>query len=520
MAQETEDIQSLKKIVKGAGWIFIGMIISKILSIVYRVFIARYFGPGDYGLFALGLVVLSFVGMIARLGLHSGVVRYVPFYEARGDKARVKGIVLSALKIITLVSVVMAFFMFIFSEEIAVLGFHNMELVGILQILALSVPFVCLFYVFNFSFVGFQKLKYQVYSEHIFSNIAKIVFVVVFGLLGLGVYGIAWSYTIAAILTLFLSAYFLQKRVFPVFKTGVKPIYMNRKLLSFSIPLLFAGFMSFIISSIDTLMLGYFKTVTDVGVYNAAAPTAYVLNVIPGALTVIFLPIITGLYSKGKIKELYSVYKTVFKWMFYFNIPLLAVMMAFPGQIINILFGIEYAGYAGVSMTLLFLSVGTFLVGISIFFSNVLSMLEKTKHILYIIIAAAIVNLLLNWLLIPTYGIGGAAFASMITHASSVALMFLVSWYYIRMVPASFGLIKSILAAMISIILVNTVARLFITDFVYFYVPLLVVFLFLYGFLILIFKGLGSEDVEILRSIREKVGLRVRFLEKIIKKFI
>ena len=55
----SDEISSLKKIVRGAGIVFLGLIASKTISYFYRIFIARYFGPEDYGLFSIALSIIE-----------------------------------------------------------------------------------------------------------------------------------------------------------------------------------------------------------------------------------------------------------------------------------------------------------------------------------------------------------------------------------------------------------------------------------------------------------------------------
>jgi hypothetical protein len=94
--------------------------------------------------------------------------------------------------------------------------------------------------------------------------------------LGLGVVGAAWGWVLAIIVMPFLAFYFLEKKVFPIFKTKVKAISVDKELFTYSFPLLFAGIAGLVMgwTWTDTLMLGYFTSSTNVGIYNAALPTA------------------------------------------------------------------------------------------------------------------------------------------------------------------------------------------------------------------------------------------------------
>ena len=83
-----EHSESVKILAKGSGVVVLGMILSKVISYVYRIFIARYFGPEDYGLFSLAIALISFVSVFTFLGMKSGIIGYVSYYIKRTGKSR------------------------------------------------------------------------------------------------------------------------------------------------------------------------------------------------------------------------------------------------------------------------------------------------------------------------------------------------------------------------------------------------------------------------------------------------
>ena len=93
---------------------------------------------------------------------------------------------------------------------------------------------------------------------------------------------------LAIIVMPFIAFYFLEKKVFPVFKMKVKVILEDKELFAFSFPMLFACIAGLVMGWTDTLMLGYFASSADVGIYNAALPTAQLIRSIPAAFATIF----------------------------------------------------------------------------------------------------------------------------------------------------------------------------------------------------------------------------------------
>lgn len=509
---------SLKKIAKGVGIVFAGGMLSNFLSYLYRVIIARYFGPEDYGVFSLGLAVVGIASSFALLGLSTGVTRYTAFFKAGQDYARVKGVITTALKIVLPASIFLAAVLIAFNRIVAELAFNKPELAIALLILAFALPFNVLNQVLISTFRGLQKVEYEIYAQNILGNAVKVAAVIVFGLLGYGVAGITASWTLASMATFLLAIYYLEKNVFPIFRTKIKSVTIKRELLFFSVPLMFAGFIKVIIAWTDTLVLGYFKPSSEVGLYNAALPTADVLNTIPAAITILFLPVVSELFSGEKIKEIESTYRIVTKWIFYVNFPLFLLTVFFSRQVLNVLFG---ASYIPAYQALTILAAGYMLSSIFVPAGQLLTAFKKTKVAMYITLLVGFLNLALNVYLVPLLGITGAAVATGFSLAFGGMLAGFFAWHLSSMHPFSANFLKPLAAGTIAAFFLNFVARSLFSSFgAFILAALFIVFVLLYSLLLLVFRGMEKEDLEILKAIERKSGLRIEFLRNFVKRFV
>ena len=180
----------LKTVAKGAGLVFFGLVFSKILTYFYRLIIARYYGPEDYGLISIGLSVIGIIVVILILGMDSGLTRYVPEFNAKNDQRRLKGVILTPFMISLPISIAAAVLFWFLSPFIAGLFAKDiatqLNLTMIFQIFSLTIPFtVC----YNFLLAanrGFQKIEYNVYSDNLFFSIILVSSVALFFFLGLG----------------------------------------------------------------------------------------------------------------------------------------------------------------------------------------------------------------------------------------------------------------------------------------------------------------------------------------------
>ena len=173
--------------------------------------------------------------------MQNGIVRYVSFYKGKEDKGRIKGTIISALKITLPLSLFFAFILFWYASWISIHVFHDANLTLILRIFAVGIPFSVLASNLLSATIGFQDMRYNVYAQYLFQEPLKLAAIVVLLLLGFGVLGAAWGWVLAIIALSFLAFYFLEKRVFPVIKTKVKAISVDKELFSFSFPLVLHG---------------------------------------------------------------------------------------------------------------------------------------------------------------------------------------------------------------------------------------------------------------------------------------
>jgi O-antigen/teichoic acid export membrane protein len=508
--------ESLRKIVKGAGFVLIGTLIGRAFGYGSRLIIARL-GAGDYGLVALGFAVMSIGVTLSMVGLQSGIVRYVSFYKGKEDKGRIKGTIISALKITLPLSLVLAFILFWQASWISIHVFHDANLTPILRIFAVGIPFSVLASNLLSATIGFQDMRYNVYAQYIFQEPLKLAAIVVLLLLGFGTLGAAWGWVLAIIAMSFLAFYFLEKNVFPIFKTKVKAVSVDKELFAFSFPLLFAGIAGLVMGWTDTLMLGYFSSSADVGIYNAALPTAQVIRAVPGALGVIFFPVVSELYARDKIDDLRRTYSVVTKWMFSLIFPAFLLVVLFPDKIIKILFGAEYIAGATALSILMFGFMISAVVGPA---GEILRTYGRTKTVMMTNYLGAAINLGLNLLLIPIYGVNGAAIATGFCLALLYILNFLFAYKVAKVQPFRLSYLKIIFASVIAVSVVYLLTKYVIGVSTFALIVMLFVFLALYFFLLLLMKSFEEEDLMIMRAIDQRLGTKSDWIREIIKRFL
>ena len=505
---------SLKKIAGGALFVLIGLFISKLLGYVFRFIIARV-GPEQYGLFYLGMMFFSFFSMVSILGMKEGVTRYVSYYSGKKNKEGIKGVISSSTRIGIISSIILAIMLFTFSNYISLNFFHNSGLSPILKIFAIAVPINTLGIIFLASLRGSQKVRYEVYIRNIGENLIKIVITTISIFLGFEILGVAFAYLIALFISLILSFYFM-KRVFHLGKK-IKAIPIGKELLFYSVPLLLAGFMLTFLTSTDTFMIGLFEDAFQVGIYNAAIPVAQLLYVFPEGLLFLFLPVLTKIYAEGKTDLIKPIYKTLTKWILIFNIMVISLIILFSKQILRILFGPEYS--IG-SNALIILTIGFFLAHLMMAGTLLFLVFKKTKIHSLNLFMAAILNIILNYFLIPRLGISGAAIATSVSFSFLGLIVLIENYLLFKLQPFNWKHPKIIFSSLIASFIIYFLNRNIQTLTILEIIILSFTYLAVYGILLLVTRTFEEHDIMILKAIQQKTGLRIFFINRIIKKFI
>ncbi|RJS85496.1 hypothetical protein CW713_01410, partial [Methanophagales archaeon] len=261
----------------------------------------------------------------------------------------------------------------------------------------------------------------------------------------------------------------------------------------------------------------YFCSAYEVGIYNAALPTAMLIRMPSSALASIFMPVITELYAREKYDDLRDTYSAVIKWVLSLSFPAFLLMALFSDDVIKILFGAEYAIGAE---ALVILALGSFISTVLTRASDVIRAFGRTKIIMGCTLTGSVANFCLNLYLIPLFGINGAAMAT----AASVVFVdvtFLIYVYHISKIhPFKRSHLKPIFSAIAAILIVYGITKYLIGISFFVLIAMLFLFLATYFFLLLLIKGFDENDLMIMRAIDQRLEMKSDWIREIIKRFL
>jgi len=508
--------ESLQKVAKGAGLVFIGMVIGMIFGFVNRILIARYFTKADYGIFSLSFVIVNVCITVSLLGLQQGLTRQIAYHHNKND-SRINKIVSTAVQIILISSISLSIILIFSSDFLSVKIFHDFSLKMPLKIFAVSIPFFALIMIFVSIFRGFGNVKEKVFFQDLARNVFFLSFLFFVIALNLPFVYVIYAFTASVAITFVIFIFYIYKKGL-LSKIKLKDFDMQegKKLLFFSLPLLGVFMLNMIMNWTDTLMLGYYKSSDIVGLYNAASPLARLLSIFLTSLGFIYMPIISLLYSQNLIGEIKKVYQIITKWVFSFTLPFSMIFLLFPKAILTFFFGSKYVEAVPV---LQFLSICFLFHSFLGPQGETLLAMGKSKYLSYAAVTGAVLNVALNASLIPMMGLAGAAIATMISWDLAQIINLLGLYHYSKIQPFTVQYLKPVMGAVIATSIIYLITKWISIKF--WALPLLfVLYIFIYGLSLLFTKSVEKEDIEMVLMIENRLGIENHFISKIVRRFV
>lgn len=402
-----------RQAVRGAGIAFLMGILAALVAYATKVVLARSLGPQDYGLFSSLLAFIVFFLFLRDLGLLSALVKYIAGWKVNGEYGKIKSALLGVGAFQLASSLFFVGIASLLSGVLAERYFQDQRAKVLLWLFLLYVLSSVFFILVKAVFRGFQQM-FLFSSVELLKNAVVLAGVLVFLFLGKGVFAPVLAYVLVSPILCVLYVPFAS-RTCRFFSTPSEQfVRVSRTVISYGIPLFAVSLADRTMSYIDTLLLTHFRTLEEVGVYNAVLPSAFMLLFVGRALSTVVFPLSAEFQARNDLKRLQAGVSLLHKYLFLFLIPAIAALASGASLLIPGVFGEAYA--SGV-LTFQVLLVGMLLFIMAIVDTNVLSAVGQAKRVAAIVGLGAIVNLGFNLVLIPQYGIIGAGFATFTSYA-------------------------------------------------------------------------------------------------------
>ncbi len=396
---------------------FIMNIILTVSQVIFPLITFRYVAeilhPAGTGIVGFATSVVAYFALFSQLGIPTYGVRATA--QVRDDKEELSRVV-QELVIINLVMCVLVYLIFAFSL-VAVPKFAENK--ALLIVTSTTIIFNAIG--MEWLYKGLEQYSYITMRSIAFKFVAVILmFLVIKSENDTVMYAAISIFAGSAsnILNLFHARKYITMRPVGKYKFGrhMKPI-----IIFFAM-----SCATTIYTNLDTVMLGFMKTDTDVGYYNAAVKIKTVLLGVVTSLGTVLLPRASYYVEQKLMKEFYSVARKAIHFVFLISFPMAVYFMIFAKEGIFFLSGDAYGGSIipmQIIMPTLVLIGFTNIMGI-----QMLVPLGEEKVVLYSEIVGAVVDLALNAILIPTMASAGAAIGTLVAEVA----VFLVQYVALR----------------------------------------------------------------------------------------
>ena len=433
--------QDMLYTVKGGSALMFGRLVTYVSRFAITFFLARSLGAEDYGLYSLAITAATIAGAISVFGLDTTMTRYIAIMNSRSDKAGLWGVIQVGIGVSLLLSVLVSTCLFALAYPISTTIFHDLRLAPLLQVASLVVPFLTLSDVLAGATRGFKNMTDTVIAQNIVQPILRLGLIILVAIGDLSLPAAILIFGIADLAASLVLLYFLNRR-FNLRRSLAQGRRNTREILSFTVPLGLSDLLTTFRSNIQTLLIGSLGTIRGVGIFSIVNQVTLIGNIFHTSMNQSAKPLIAELNDQGSHQRLEQVYQTTTRWVVTLNMPMILIVMLFPGPIMSI-FGKSFASGApalAIMGLVNFVNVATGMCG------TILDMTGHNRMKLVNSIIRVSAGILASFLLIPRWGIIGAAFAALIHEIISNSLPLVQLWIMYRILPYNWDFLKPLTA--------------------------------------------------------------------------
>ncbi|PIR87956.1 MAG: hypothetical protein COU10_01800 [Candidatus Harrisonbacteria bacterium CG10_big_fil_rev_8_21_14_0_10_45_28] len=419
---------------KNTSWLFIGELIGRVIRFSIVIYGARVLGAATYGVFSYALTIAAFLTIFSDLGLSPVLTRETAKNPALRQKYFSSAFALK--RVLLLMNVLVLLFILPFLTRVP----------------DANALFIFVLFIFVFDSTrefGFGMSRSLETMEK--EALAKIIMNL--AVAGLGFWflsisasaaALAWAYALGTGIGLLVTVILLWKyfrRIFSEVDWGlIWPLF------KMALPIGILGVLGAITINTDMIMLGWWRSASEIGYYAGAQKIILLLYVLPTLLASAAFPVFSRLANVNNTR-FRKVFEQVMTMSVLLALPIFVGGVILAPALVNFLFGAEYM--PGV-MTLQILFFTILIMFSSAVIPNALFAYNRQKLFLAFAGVGAFGNVLLNWLLIPRFGIEGSAVATVITQLLSNGLV----WWWMKRTN-NFSILKYLVRPVVATIVMG-----------------------------------------------------------------
>ena len=407
-----------------------GLIILPILT--------RVLGASDYGVWALILVTVNLASPLIQLGLQNAMLRFLP---SRGKEEIARGFI-TALPVILGTGTAAALILFFSSDLLAAVFLQEEGAASVVRVASLLLILESLTQLAVHSFRIFGQIK-RYAAVRLLETLLQVGLIAFFVLSGYGLLGAVMGMLITKAVTLAIAwALIISYAGFARPDFSLLPGYFK-----YGLPLVPYALFAYVIASSDRYVIGGFLDAAQIGIYSAAYNMGHIVLTFSSYIRYVLRPTMYKGYDEGKVDAVKNYLSYSWKYLLMLSIPAAFGLSVLAEPLLASLTTPEFIATGRVVVPLV--AGGMLVHGIGNILQGVILLSKQSGIFVWVFGIAAVVNLGLNILLVPRWGIIAAAATTLAAYALASGLIYLLSRRRLRF-DAHLGFVgKSIVASVV-----------------------------------------------------------------------
>ena len=474
-------MNTVRRIAKNTSSLFIAQFFVSILSLILSIYIARSLGDTIFGKYSFAIVFVSIFTIFSDLGYNTLLIR-----DVARNKSRANRYLNNIMSIRGVLSVIIFVFIVII---INVMGYPA-DTKNIVYLFGISALLVSLSDVFRVMFRAFEKMEYEAFIR-ILITIIKVSLGLLVLFLGYGIIELALVFLLLSVFDLLFTFLIYEKKLMKS-KTELDFGFW-RKTIKIALPLGMLSIFGLIYIRIDTVMLSVMKGDAVVGWYNAAYTLVLGFKAIPHLFMNALFPLMSYYYVSSK-SSLKISYEKSFKYLLLLGLPIAVGITLLADRFIPLFYGQQFINSIIVLQILAWDVLLIFLCKCSSF---LLVSSNKQNFMAIIVAFVALINVILNLFLIPSFGYVGAAIATI----AAESFLLIAYLYFISRSIFKVSFHKIIVKPIIACGVMGG----FIFQFREINIAILIMIsIIIYFGLLYLLKGISDDDISLFKKLIKK----------------